>query len=242
MNNWKEFLYDSYVSSGQSGYKGGDIIKNFGSAKPYADTLISNFFPNDKSAYIVDLGCGTGSVLYHIKEKGYTNIIGIDVSQQQVDIAHLAGLEFIKKQDLIEFLNNTKDNTIDVFMLLDVIEHMTREELFSIFSLLYAKLKIGGKVIIHVPNSEGIFGSKIRYADLTHELAFNTKSLAQLSSAFGFSELIAKEDKPIPHNLTSTIRRWLWNLLTIKYRILHLTETGSYKVILSQNLTACIIK
>jgi len=41
----------------------------------------------DKTAKILDVGCGTGFVAEELRQKGYTNIFGIDASEEMIEIA-----------------------------------------------------------------------------------------------------------------------------------------------------------
>lgn len=71
-------------------------------------------------------------------------------------------------------------------------------------------LKPGGRWIIHVPNGESPFGGRMRYWDLTHELAFTRTSVAQLLLASGFSDVRCFEDQPVVHGAKSALRWLLW--------------------------------
>ena len=58
-----------------------------------------------KSARILDIGCGSGSFLKALSEHGYTEITGIDLSEEQVKLAHQLGVTQVQQGDLVEFLN-----------------------------------------------------------------------------------------------------------------------------------------
>ena len=45
----------------------------------------------DKSLRIIDVGCGTGLVGVELKNSGFTNFDGIDISQEMIDIAKQRG-------------------------------------------------------------------------------------------------------------------------------------------------------
>lgn len=44
-------------------------------------------YVQDKSKYIIDVGCGTGLVGLQLKKLGYKNFDGVDISQEMIDIA-----------------------------------------------------------------------------------------------------------------------------------------------------------
>jgi 2-polyprenyl-3-methyl-5-hydroxy-6-metoxy-1,4-benzoquinol methylase len=236
--NVRSKLYDSYVSSGQVGttIKSEDTEKAFSSKKVYANYIIKNYFPANKGAKILDLGCGHGAYIYHIKEAGYVNIIGIDTSQEQVEIANRFGLSEVMLGDIEEYINNIEPGEYEIVLLMDVIEHLTTSENINLLEKIRSKIKPHGKVFIHVPNAEGLFGMRVRYGDLTHETAFTPTSIRQLLMLTGFSIFKVIEDKPIVHGFTSFIRRIIWNVFTFKYRLMLAAETGNVKAVLSQNM------
>lgn len=235
MKDWKQRLYDNYVSSGQAAghinLKSGLDIKQF----PNLSNLIKQHLTNKKDISILDLACGHGSLVYCLKHFGYSNVQGVDISAQQVSLAHQLGLTEIKCQDIKEFLVGKKD-AFDVIFLMDILEHFTKQELFDYLDMVNQSLKDNGMVIIHVPNAEGIFGMRIRYGDLTHENCFTPQSISQALTACGFTKVVCFEDQPIAHGLKSFIRLVLWKMLTLPYRLLLVAETGSTKMILSQNM------
>jgi len=46
------------------------------------------------------LACGYGRLVYSLKAHGYTNVIGVDISEEQVAIAHKLGITEVISQDL----------------------------------------------------------------------------------------------------------------------------------------------
>lgn len=235
MKDWKQRLYDNYVSTGQAGghiNRGQGLdIKQF----PQLSHIIKKHMPSKKDITILDLACGHGSLIYCLKQHGYSNVHGVDISAQQVNLAHELGLTEVKCQDIKEFLSGKK-NEFDVIFLMDILEHFTKQELFDYLDIVNQSLKQSGKVIIHVPNAEGIFGMRIRYGDLTHENCFTPQSINQLLAASGFTSVTCHEDKPIPHGLKSFIRAIMWKIFSFPFRLLFAAETGNTHMILTQNM------
>ena len=69
----------------------------------------------DKNFKILDAGCGTGLVGIELKKHGYTNIEGVDFSQNMLDLVPNELYKKIEKVDLNKLLK-FKDNTYDVVM------------------------------------------------------------------------------------------------------------------------------
>jgi len=233
--NWKDKLYQHYVSSEQAGkhvFSGKEL---FSGNRIYVEKLIRDHFPADKRIHILDIGCGHGTFLYFAKEKGYTNIKGIDFSEEQVDLAHRLGLHEVERAGLDEFLPRAKEK-YDLVLLIDVLEHMEPQELFDALDGVAGILNPGARVIIHVPNAEGLFGMRIRYGDYTHTQAFTPKSIRQVLLTCGFEDIRCMEERPVPHGIKGIIRNLLWRLGTINSRLLLMAETGERRFVLSQNM------
>ncbi len=233
MENIKDVFYQNYVSSGQAGYNG---LYNLKSGKAfYFKYIIDKHIPSDREVRIVDIACGYGLFLKLLKQKKYNNIFGCELSVEQYSLAKKNGVEEIENIGLQEYLE--KITKKDVFVFLDIIEHFDRLEAFRILATAFEKTEINGILILHLPNAEGIFGGKIRYADITHEMSYTKESISQLLNIIGYKNIKVYEDKPIVHNLKSLVRRIFWDLLTFPYRLLAMSETGSFK----NPLSACFL-
>lgn len=231
----KSLFYEKYISSGQAG-KGIDHARGLSLANyPQYQYWIKKHLPNDTTIRIIDLGCGHGALLYCLRELGYTNITGIDTSPEQVELAHQLGVSEVWLEDIDSFLA-AATGTYDIIFLIDVLEHLTRSELVRFLERIRDLLKDSGKLIVHVPNAEGLFGMRIRYGDITHELSFTPNSIQQIFRTIGFNKIECFEDKPIVSGLRSRVRAILWGLLTLYPRLLLVAETGTTKFILSQNM------
>jgi SAM-dependent methyltransferase len=103
-----------------------------------------------KDAHILDLGCGTGYFLDEMKERNYTNLVGVTLSPGDIQACENKG-HTIKKYDL-SFLPQTDgyyDESVDFIFLRHALEHSP----YPIFSLMeYNRvLKQGSKIYIEVP-------------------------------------------------------------------------------------------
>ena len=211
---------------------------------PYLRHLISRHFPEDRSARVLDLGCGTGALLYFLRESGYTSIAGVDNSPEQIEEAKLLGFTEVRQAEVTTFLATQASESYEVITALDIIEHLTKSELLHLADEVYRTLAPGGRWIIHAPNAEGFMGSRIRYADLTHEQAFTPASINQLARAAGFQSVECFEDMPQAHGIKSVVRLLIWKTGRSLLRILFMAETGDTgrNAIFSQNLLAVVRK
>ena len=212
--------------------------------EPYLQQLVQRHFPANKDAVVLDLGCGHGALIHVARKQGYRNLRGIDRSPEQVAAARRLGIENVIDGDLTEALLAQPDSSLDVVVAFDVIEHFTRDELLPFVDEVHRVLKTGGRWIIHVPNGESPFGCRMRYWDLTHELAFTRTSLSQLLLCSGFRDVHCFEDAPVVHGATSAMRWVLWKCFRGILRLYIAAETGdpSSSHIFSQNLLAVATK
>ncbi|WP_145944379.1 class I SAM-dependent methyltransferase [Fuerstiella marisgermanici] len=232
---WRDRLYQSYVSSGQAAETASHSEPFRLRDYPYLCQRIPPQLPESRSARILDLGCGHGGLLYCLKEWGYKNVAGVDVSEQQVSLAHQKGLSEVARGDLYRFLDE-QTAPANVIFLMDVIEHLNREEMFKLLDSVHRSLSPDGKLILHLPNASGIFGMSVRYGDITHEQAYAARGIEQCLSVCGFENITIYEDKPVVYGVKSLVRRVVWNALTAPVRLLYAAESGHFPVALSQNV------
>lgn len=233
--DWRDQLYQNYVSSGQGG---AGALTFYLPQMPFYMQLIKRHMPKEKSARILDLACGAGGLLFCLKKQGYSNLKGVDLSEQMIALAHQSDVKEAKVGDVFATLRASPDASIEVIFAMDILEHLDRAALFDFCSEVHRILAPEGRFIAHVPNASGIFGNLIRYDDLTHELAFTSKTMNQLLKTIGFADVKCYEDRPVPHGVKSIFRAVVWELVSLPFRVLFAAETGRFKVILSQNLTA----
>ena len=238
-DTYRTRIYTHYVQAREQALAP-ETLAGLGPRSHALRKLIQLHFPADRSAAVLDLGCGHGALLHFAREAGYTNLRGVDGSPEQVAAARRLGIEGVEEGDLRDALAAQPDVSLDVVIAFDVIEHFTRDELLPFVDEVRRVLKPGGRWIIHVPNGESPFGGRMRYWDLTHELAFTRTSLAQLLLASGFAEVRCFEDQPVVHGTKSAARWLLWKGFRGLLRLYIAAETGDAGGghIFSQNLLA----
>lgn len=211
---------------------------------PMLRRLVAQHFPADRQAVITDLGCGHGAIVHFARQAGYVNVRGIDGSPEQVAAARKLGIEGVEEGDLLQALAAMPASSQDCILMFDVIEHFTRDELIGLVDAVHRALKPGGRWIIHAPNGEAPFVGRMRYWDLTHELAFTRQSIAQLLYASGFADVRSFEDEPVPHGLKSSVRWLLWKGIRGLLRLYLAAETGdtAREAIFSQNFLTVAVK
>ncbi|BAZ65647.1 MAG: class I SAM-dependent methyltransferase [Pelatocladus maniniholoensis HA4357-MV3] len=153
--------------------------------KSFQRTL-KNWLPTDRSIKILDVGCGEGALLTFLKEKGYNNLTGLDISEQNVAICQELGLTFVQKFDAKQLNEFEKAEEFDVIFALDILEHLPKQSASQFLKQIREKLKPNGCVVIQTPNMGSIFGCLYRYNDLSHEFGVAENTLLNLLLIAGF--------------------------------------------------------
>jgi len=236
--SYRERLYIQYVAT-HFGVDALDTSARVESRAPYFKKLLK-YFPKSKSARILDLGCGCGSLLYWLKREGYNSLEGIDRSPEQVAGAHSLGLNFVKAGDVFDHLAQREPESADVVVAFDVIEHLGKAEAFQFADEVFRVLTPGGLFILHLPNGEGLFFGSVAFNDLTHELIMTSGSLGQLLRCVGFFDVRTYEDTPTVHGPMSAARYLIWIAAKSILRVIYAAQTGniSRNLIFSQNFLA----
>lgn len=236
MLDYRARIYESYVSAREEPLAP-VTVEGLKPREAYLKKLIRDHFPPDKQARVLDLGCGHGTLLYFARQEGYTNLVGVDVSAEQVAAAHHMGIGEVQCGDLMETMRSLPDNSQDVVIAFDVIEHFTRSELLPFVDEVRRILCENGVWIIHAPNGGSPFIGRVFHGDFTHEQAFTPTSMNQLLLASHFSRVQCFEDFPVAHGLKSGVRRLLWREIRSVLRFCIIAETGDAGTdhILSQN-------
>ena len=240
---YRQRIYGTYVT-GRSDALAPESIADLAPRLPYLRWLVRTCMPQHCDAAILDIGCGHGAILYALQQAGYHNALGVDGSAEQVQAATRLGIRGVVQGDLMQVLRETTDASADVVIAFDVIEHFTKAELIPLVDEVRRVLKPGGRWVIHAPNGESPFGTRMRDWDFTHEQAFTRTSLGQLLLASGFLRVDAYEDRPIPHGFISSVRAALWRLIRVALLFYIAVETGSLdrRAVFSQNLLAVALK
>jgi SAM-dependent methyltransferase len=239
---YRERIYRHYVESASTPLAP-DSVTGLAPRLPYLRKLIADHFPASREAAILEVGCGHGALQYAALEAGYTQIQGVDGSPSQVSAAQRLGIASVRQGDLTQTLEAQAPASLDAVIAFDVIEHLDRDEIIRMADATHRALKQGGRWIVHVPNGASPFAGAVMWGDLTHELAFTTESLTQLTRSTGFADVRFFEDAPVAHGLKSALRRLLWKAAVRPFfNLCHVVETGGGQAILTQNLLAVAVK
>lgn len=111
----------------------------------------------DQDSLILDYGCSLGFLIKGFEKVGFKNVYGYDISQWAVDQARQSGCRIL----------DHAQGTFDLGIFLDVLEHMTDQQITELF----ANLKLN-KVLVRIPcavtEQPDQFYLEVSRRDVTH--------------------------------------------------------------------------
>ena len=150
------------------------------------ERTLGPWLPADRATPILDVGCGEGTLLAFLRERGYTNLAGFDLSPENVAICHALGLDFVELGDALCLAERYLPGSFAVIFVMDVLEHLPKQRAAGFLEQARRCLQPGGAVIIQTPNMGSVFGVYHRYNDLSHEFCLTEKTARDLLMIAGF--------------------------------------------------------
>jgi SAM-dependent methyltransferase len=178
----------------------------------------------ERDAAILEIGCGGGELLAYLGRRGFSHATGIDISAEQVALARGRGVR-AEVADAFGFLGG-RAGAFEAILAVDVLEHLTRDELVQLAPLLLTALQPGGRLLVQTANGAGLFPRQVIYGDLTHVTIFTPQSLAQLLRPAGFVELTFYEAGPVPIRVRGKLDMALWSGIKALANLVRHIETG----------------
>lgn len=156
-------------------------------SKPKVEWVLDNTY--DKGIWI-DIGCGTGEILFAAKEAGYI-VKGIDADKQQIKFAEEKGIsaycDYLNEDNAHKYL---KDG--EIVSLFNVLEHLQNPKQF--LATISDNINMGTYVVIEVPRHPSISSlSNLIFSDIAcrhiyppdHMHIFTEKSLELMLNQAG---------------------------------------------------------
>lgn len=147
--------------------------------------LVSGLSDDSK---ILDLGCGTGKLMYWLKQQPGIVAAGVDLSVSQIEIARRGLPENeIACENGLDYLQR-HPNTFRGIFCMDLLEHIPDEdECLEWVETSREALVPGGFFCCRSPNAANLISNHSRYLDLTHVRCFTRTSMLALLDAAGLA-------------------------------------------------------
>ena len=146
------------------------------------------FSKYSKEAKMLDIGIGCGEMLSSFGKWGFSNHLGIDISRSTIAFCSKLGLNCLFVENPAEWLGQ-RPGEYSVISLLDVLEHIPKDETIDLLIVLRNALTDDGVLIIQVPNMQANHSNLHMYQDFTHYAGFTEHSLNQVLNAAGYQSI-----------------------------------------------------
>lgn len=194
--------------------------------------------PVDKNLPVLDLGCGGGAVLYFFQKQGFSDLYGIDLSPQQVDLCRQQVTDKVEVADALDFLQG-KTGKYALIIAHDMLEHVPKDKALPLVHAVHGALREGGIFIVRVPNMSNPLAAHGRYVDMTHEVGYTSRSLRQLLLVGGFSDIMFKGGMPmLRRGWRAALRRCFIRLYYRWVKFMYFVQDYQVPEILDHNLIA----
>lgn len=211
----------------------------------YSDLLAPVLPKIRRDHKLLDVGCGTGLLVYALKRAGYRDVTGIDISASQIALAVEKGLPCRQVDEhYIHDLASSKPGSVDTVFLMDVLEHLEVSTQLEFLRAVRQVVRPGGRLILSVPNANSTFAMRWRHIDWTHRASFTEHSIEFALISAGFSSVYYHRYEfggPIRFPFIHKYSNWLlvirWLFRTIR-RIEAIAELGreGFRIPLGLNL------
>ena len=224
--DYRSRIYGQYVSAFKGQLPPDSLRPAAQEHARFFDHLFKPMMDAARPEDVLEVGCGRGNFLYWAVERGFKSVSGFDVSPEQVASARQLGLpaEVASFQDYL----SGRSEAFDLIVALDIIEHLTRDEVFSLLDLCHNALRPGGYIFLTTPNGAALRPGPVMYGDLTHETFFSPQTASLVLRLTGFESIQVGEIVPAPTSFRSRVRGILWQVLRLWPMLLDVVEKGTY--------------
>lgn len=222
---YRERIYASYVTAFKGSPSPESLRPAYEKQARFLDHLLAPVLDVAPPRDVLEVACGPGTFLYWATTRGIETVRGVDLSAEQVEVARRMQLpaEVASFQEALPGYSES----LDLVVGLDIVEHLTRDEVFDFLELTRAALRPGGLLFLTTPNGSALRPGPVRYGDLTHETIFTPQTMSLALRLTGYDAARVWEVAPAPTSLRSRGRRALWGLVRLVPMFVDLVETGS---------------
>ena len=145
---------------------------------------------------VLDIGCGRGEFLELLRERDVPGR-GVEIDPALVKEAQELGLD-VELNDGLNALGAVKDGTLGGIVLIQVVEHLTPQEVVDLVALAYEKLRPQGRILVETVNPQSLYVfAHSLYVDPTHARPVHPAYLDFLFRQAGYSHVEIHWRSPI---------------------------------------------
>ncbi len=240
MSDHQQLLFDQYLSTGFTDAYDVKSVKSPYYLRMFTEN-IGPYLPPDRSAHIVDIGCGMGHFLYYLLQNGYSNVMGVDIGAEPVEFCRRHITPNVAQIASIESFFTENPGPYDLLGFFDVIEHLPKPTIIPTLRIFREHLTSRGTLVIRTGNMASPLGPRVRFGDFTHEVGFTEYSLGQVLIAAGFNPAhftLLPFSPPTPRNLRQRVRVLMQDAIHFVWRGIFLVESSPPPHIIAELIMA----
>ena len=119
----QNFFFEKYYTTTSSE---NDDIENYERYEQGLRLALSGWL-DVKGGKILDLGCGTGQLCWLLKKLNATEVVGINLCEEELEIAKRRVDASFEHEDILEYLKKVEDESVDHIYALNIFEHLEKE-------------------------------------------------------------------------------------------------------------------
>lgn len=140
----------------------------------------------DGCSPVIDIGCGRGEFLSLLVRRG-VEARGVEVDPKLVEHCREQELEVDLAADGIAWLDGAADGSLGGITLIQVVEHLSAQQVVDLVAIAASKLRPGGKLVVETVNPQSLYVfAHAFYVDPTHANPVHPAYLTFLVREAGF--------------------------------------------------------
>jgi cyclopropane fatty-acyl-phospholipid synthase-like methyltransferase len=205
------------------------------------DRIVLPWLPRDQSGPIAEIACGHGSFLWWLKQRNYRNVLGIDSSHEQIELARQTGVA-VCELDSTKWLENQPEGKLQAIVAIDFIEHISKDDFMTLLAATRRALADNGRLILRFPNGDSPLVGRNLFNDITHIWTYTTNCLQSLASMHGYSTVRFTDESDAAIRDNRWLKVPLCKLSTTLLRALFRAATKEKIDYWSPHMWACLEK
>jgi 2-polyprenyl-3-methyl-5-hydroxy-6-metoxy-1,4-benzoquinol methylase len=188
---------------------------------------------------ILEVGCGCGCLLVALRHRGYTRSLGVDQDPALVQHGRaVLGVDIVQG-GWRTYLEGAKAS-FDAIIALDVLEHLSRDELLPTLKITRERLTSGGRLILRTPNALCPLVLPLLYGDLSHQSLVTPRLMVHLLRRAGFDGAIGIYETR-PAGRAKRLVHALVHGLLVKplVQLAYYHFAGEFPRVITQNMIVC---
>ena len=188
---------------------------------------------------ILDVGCGCGCLLAALRSRGYAQSVGVDLDPTLVQHGRAVLGVDISQGGWRTYLEGA-GGSFDTIIAIDVLEHLSRDEVLPTLKITRERLASGGRLILRTPNALCPFVLPLLYGDLSHEFLITPRLMVHLLRLAGFRGEIAVHETH-PAGGAKRVMHKLVHCLLVRplVSLAYYHFAGEFPRVITQNMIVC---